>query len=121
MANDQEEELSQRDYADAAKRSEEANIADESASYTNAIERDPDQAKAAAGASENVKETKMPVSDTSSTDHHPLPADGRARHDAIPESVENVRDKGDDSPDDEPGKLPEPHSYANPDGSPYRA
>lgn len=53
--------------------------------------------------------------------HHPLPKDDRARHDQIPENIENARDQGDDDPDaPTPSKSepPERH-YRDPDGRPY--
>jgi len=53
--------------------------------------------------------------------HHPLPADDRARHDVLPEGIENVRDKGDDSAPGKDGDAPAPRTYAEPDGSPYPA
>ncbi|MES1971668.1 MAG: hypothetical protein V4472_04355 [Pseudomonadota bacterium] len=56
-----------------------------------------------------------------STPHHPLPGDDRARHDLIPESVEDVRDIGDDDPG-APGSskvTPPLRHYRNPDGTPY--
>ncbi|MDB5708424.1 MAG: hypothetical protein JWL96_494 [Sphingomonas bacterium] len=52
--------------------------------------------------------------------HHPLPRDERARHDLIPETIEDERDKGDDAPDDQPSPTDAPsRTYANPDGSRY--
>ena len=55
--------------------------------------------------------------------HHPLPKDERARHDRIPESIEDERDQGDDSPCDQPASKEEPPEgrYANPDGTTYEA
>ena len=53
--------------------------------------------------------------------HHPLPADDRARHDVIPESIENVRDKGDDTAGGQTGMEPQPRTYSNPNGSTYPA
>lgn len=61
------------------------------------------------------------MSETTTSGHHPLPADDRARHDALPENIENVRDKGDDTAKGETGKAPQPRTYSNPDGSPYSA
>jgi hypothetical protein len=61
------------------------------------------------------------MSDAAKKDHHPLPADDRARHDVIPESIEDARDKGDDNPGVEPGNGPLPRTYKYPDGSPYPA
>jgi len=52
--------------------------------------------------------------------HHPLPRDERARHDLIPESIEDGRDKGSDAPGEPADPVTPPHRhYANPDGSPY--
>lgn len=53
--------------------------------------------------------------------HHPLPKDRRARHDLIPESVEDTRDQGDDDPDAPPPSQTEPpvEHYRDPDGRPY--
>ncbi|MDB5706804.1 MAG: hypothetical protein JWN66_3920 [Sphingomonas bacterium] len=53
--------------------------------------------------------------------HHPLPDDDRARHDLIPESIEDSRDKGDDDPGQAAPSETEPpvHHYRNPDGTPY--
>ena len=45
--------------------------------------------------------------------HHPLPGDERARHDLIPESVEDERDKGDDSPGDAPSETERPSAIIN--------
>jgi hypothetical protein len=62
------------------------------------------------------------MTDDRGADHHPLPQDDRARHDLIPESIEDERDRGDDAPEAKPGKdPPEERTYANPDGSPYPA
>jgi hypothetical protein len=61
------------------------------------------------------------VSEKTTLGHHPLPADDRARHDALPASIENVRDKGDDSAKDENGEMPQPRTIKNPEGSPYPA
>jgi hypothetical protein len=61
------------------------------------------------------------MQDKAKAGHHPLPRDERARHDLIPESVEDVRDKGEDSPGDAPSDTEAPeHDYRYPDGSPYR-
>jgi hypothetical protein len=53
--------------------------------------------------------------------HHPLPGDDRARHDRLPEGVEDIRDKGDDAPGQPPPSTSEPpaHHYRYPDGTPY--
>jgi hypothetical protein len=59
--------------------------------------------------------------DRANQPHHPLPADDRARHDVIPESIEDIRDKGDDGLAGEPGTAPRSRSYTNPDGSTYPA
>lgn len=59
------------------------------------------------------------MNDGRAASHHPLPADDRARHDLIPEGIEDVRDTGDDDPGGKAGDDPQPRSYANPDGSPY--
>jgi hypothetical protein len=59
------------------------------------------------------------MSDAAKPAHHPLPADDRARHDVLPESVEEARDRGDDNPGVEPGDGPSPRTYENPDGSLY--
>lgn len=55
--------------------------------------------------------------------HHPLPEDGRARHDRLPESVENAREDGDDDPEapaPSPTESPDGR-YRNPDGTVYEA
>jgi hypothetical protein len=54
--------------------------------------------------------------------HHPLPKDDRARHDLIPESVENERPLGDDDPDAAPASTTEPpeRRYRDPANKPYR-
>ena len=53
--------------------------------------------------------------------HHPLPSDERARHDLIPESVEDEREKGEDAPGETPSDTEAPErDYKYPDGSPYR-
>ena len=60
------------------------------------------------------------MTDRSKAGHHPLPEDERARHDLIPESIEDARDKGDDAPGDVPSSTEAPRrDYRNPDGSPY--
>lgn len=51
--------------------------------------------------------------------HHPLPSDDRARHDQIPESVEDEREVDDGGPRPSTTKPPE-HEYRDPDGRPYR-
>ena len=53
--------------------------------------------------------------------HHPLPKDDRARHDLIPETVEEERDLGDDDPEaDDPSQTKPPkRSYRDPAGKPY--
>ena len=55
--------------------------------------------------------------------HHPLPKDERARHDLLPEGIEDVRDQGDDDPEAPPASKSEPPAgeFANPDGSKYPA
>ena len=61
------------------------------------------------------------MQDKAKAGHHPLPSDERARHDLIPESVEDVRDKGEDAPGDAPSDTEAPErDYKYPDGSPYR-
>lgn len=55
--------------------------------------------------------------------HHPLPEDDRARHDRLPESIENARDLGEDDPtgsEPSPTEPPGGH-YRNPDGTAYEA
>ena len=48
---------------------------------------------------------------------HPLPASDEARHDEIPEAVEEAKGRGGDSkPASRPGAT-----VVNPDGEPYRA
>ncbi|WP_157216625.1 hypothetical protein [Flavisphingomonas formosensis] len=53
--------------------------------------------------------------------HHPLPKDRRARHDRLPESIEDVRDLGDDDPEAEAASADTPPAeiYRDPDGRPY--
>ena len=53
--------------------------------------------------------------------HHPLPKDDRARHDLIPESIENESPQGDDDPYTAPASNVEPpkRQYRDPDGRPY--
>lgn len=60
------------------------------------------------------------MNDRAKADHHPLPEDARARHDLLPENIEDARDKGDDAPDDAPSSTEPPTGeFKNPDGSPY--
>jgi hypothetical protein len=47
---------------------------------------------------------------------HPLPASGEARHDEIPEGMEDAKGRGGDPP---AVTTPEPEAV-NPDGEPYR-
>lgn len=62
---------------------------------------------------------------TTQTDkpHHPLPKDERARHDLLPESIENTRDQGDDDPEAPTPSRTEPPGkpYRDPDGRAYEA
>jgi hypothetical protein len=53
--------------------------------------------------------------------HHPLPKDDRARHDVLPESIEDERDLGDDDPAARKPSTTEPpaRKYKDPDGRPY--
>ena len=53
--------------------------------------------------------------------HHPLPEDERSRHDRLPESIEAVRDTGEDDPDGPEPSATEPPvaEYRNPDGRRY--
>jgi hypothetical protein len=53
--------------------------------------------------------------------HHPLPRDDRARHDILPESIENERGLGDDDPGASKPSTTEPpaREYRDPDGRPY--
>lgn len=51
--------------------------------------------------------------------HHPLPQDSRARHDLIPESIEEERAKGDDAPPGSDNR--EKRMYRDPAGKPYPA
>jgi hypothetical protein len=55
--------------------------------------------------------------------HHPLPKDERARHDLLPENIEDVRELGDDDPlAPRPSKTEAPREhYVNPDGSAYQS
>lgn len=58
---------------------------------------------------------------TADEPHHPLPKDPRARHDLLPEGVEERRPSGEDDPGapaPSPSEPPELH-YRNPDGTPY--
>jgi hypothetical protein len=48
---------------------------------------------------------------------HPLPASGEARHNEIPEDLEQAKGRGDDSAE---VATPSPGAV-NPDGEPYRA
>jgi hypothetical protein len=61
------------------------------------------------------------VSDRAGGHHHPLPSDPRARHDLIPESVEDVRDRDEGENPDDPASPVEPPvgHYRDPDGRPY--
>jgi len=60
------------------------------------------------------------MTDPAKASHHPLPEDERARHDLLPENIEDARDKGDDAPDDAASSSEAPRrTYRNPDGSPY--
>ena len=61
------------------------------------------------------------MSDTKDEGHHPLPKDERARHDLLPESIEDERDLGDDDPAaSKASKTEAPRrQYSNPDGSTY--
>jgi hypothetical protein len=61
------------------------------------------------------------MTDSDGKPHHPLPKDERARHDLLPESIEDEREQGDDSPESPPAsktEAPRGH-YVNPDGSGY--
>ena len=61
--------------------------------------------------------------------HHPLPSDPRARHDRLPESIENARERDEGEGEGENKGGPEPASpdepplghYRDPDGRPYNA
>jgi hypothetical protein len=46
---------------------------------------------------------------------HPLPASGEARHNEIPETLEQEKGRGDD-----PAAVVQPDGAVNPDGEPYR-
>lgn len=46
---------------------------------------------------------------------HPLPASGEARHDEIPEQLEEEKGRGQD-----PAEITTPKEAVNPDGEPYR-
>jgi hypothetical protein len=46
---------------------------------------------------------------------HPLPGSGEARHNEIPETVEQEKGRGDD-----PAAIVQPDGAVNPDGEPYR-
>ena len=46
---------------------------------------------------------------------HPLPGSGEARHNEIPEELEQEKGRGDD-----PAAVVQPDGAVNPDGEPYR-
>lgn len=46
---------------------------------------------------------------------HPLPGSGEARHNEIPEALEQEKGRGDD-----PAQVVQPARAVNPDGEPYR-
>ena len=53
--------------------------------------------------------------------HHPLPKDDRARHDLIPEEMEDGRPLGEDDPDapTPSSTTPPKRQYRDVDGRPY--
>lgn len=55
--------------------------------------------------------------------HHPLPSDARARHDLIPENIEDTRDRDDGESSGEKASpvVPPAGHYRDPDGRPYEA
>lgn len=61
------------------------------------------------------------MSDQPEGRHHPLPSDSRARHDLIPESIEDARNRDDGEDPENPASPVEPPvgHYRDPDGRPY--